>query len=69
MLPFNDAINPGLSTGKSSQQFGVSLSAPNASGAPGGHLVMIDWFGSITGQNTIRVPEIGKILINGKPCP
>jgi len=66
---FDDWINPGISTGTSIQQFGVSLTQPNASGAPGGHLVMINWFGNVVGQNIIQLPSQGNILINGKPCP
>jgi RHS repeat-associated protein len=33
---FEDTINPGIGVGTSTQQFGVSLTKPNASGAPGG---------------------------------
>jgi len=66
---FNDWINPGLQTGGSIQQFGISLSPPNASGVQGGRLVQINWFGTIVSQNNILFPSLGTIIINGKPCP
>jgi RHS repeat-associated protein len=66
---FTDWIN-GLGSGSSRQQFGVSLQRPNASGVPGGHLVMVGGPGSTQPRayNVINLSP-GNPVINGTPCP
>ena len=67
---FKDLVGAGIGTGRGTQQFGVSLEQPNASGVQGGHLVMIIGPGRSvpTGNNTIQLTQ-GMPFINGTPCP
>ncbi len=66
---FTDFVTSYTVSGSGTQQFGVSLQQPNASGVPGGHLIPILGPGRIqpAGQNNINLSP-GNPVINGTSC-
>ena len=61
---------PVLGSISSTQWFGVSLTRPNASGVPGGHLLPINWSqlgGGVVATNSIQM-SASSVVVNGIPC-